>query len=233
MTPPGRRERNRATRRSSYLAAALRVATEEGLHAVTMQRLADDLDCAVGTVYTYFPSKSALVAEVQREAIERLTQSYAVLRGELDGAGADALTHVVAVGRFWIDIGRTYPQETRLLQLLMSHGEQALTDDDVNRVLPAAMTHLEIGRVAIERAFPKSDALACTITMAAAINGVLQVGRLARIAPDLLDGERLAAALLDDLLVGWGATRAALTKAHARVDQLAKRAPLARPVPES
>jgi AcrR family transcriptional regulator len=212
------------------LAVALRIATDEGLDAVTMQRLANELDCAVGTVYTYFPSKSALVAEVQREAIERLTASYRVLERELED---NPLTHVVAVGRFWIDIGRHYPQETRLLQLLMSHGEQALADDDIGRVLPAALDHLEIGRAAVARAFPKSDALARTITLAAAINGVLQVGRLARIAPDLLDGERLAVELLDHLLIGWGASRAALTKAHSHVDALAARAPLARPIPES
>ena len=227
----GRRERNRAARRTSYLGAALRIATEEGLHAVTMQRLADELDCAVGTVYTYFPSKSALVAAVQSEAIERLTASYAQLNAEL--ADAEPLTHVVAVGRFWIDIGRSYPQETRLLQLLMSHGEQALNDEDVNRVLPAAMTHLEIGREAIARAFPESDALARTITLAATLNGVLQVGRLARIAPELLDGERLAAAVLDDILLGWGADLGALAQAHSHVDALAKRGPLARPIPES
>jgi AcrR family transcriptional regulator len=236
LTPPGRRERNRASRRSSYLRVALRLATDEGLHAVTMQRLAAELDCAVGTVYTYFPSKSALVAEVQREAIGRLTASYAQLRAELDEAGAGPLAHVVAVGRFWIDIGRTYPQETRLLQLLMSHGEQALTDDDdVLRVLPAALEHLDIGRQAIETAFADAahDAFARTITLAAALNGVLQIGRLARIAPEVLDGERLAAAALDTLLLGWGASRRDLADAHDTVDVLAARGPLARPIPES
>ena len=44
----------------------------EGFDALTMQRLADECDAAVGAVYRYFPSKGALVAEVQREAIDRL-----------------------------------------------------------------------------------------------------------------------------------------------------------------
>ncbi|HZN15519.1 MAG TPA: helix-turn-helix domain-containing protein [Acidimicrobiales bacterium] len=244
QTLTGRRSRNRAVRHEGYLATALRIATEEGLHAVTMQRLAAELDCAVGTVYTYFPSKSALVAEVQQQAIERLTRSFGQLRAELDDVVADeasavqALTRVVAVARFWINIGRVYPQETRLLQLLMSQGEQALSPEDVVRVAPGALRHLELAREAIAAAID-SDALSPgiamdrTVTLVAAINGVLQVGRLAHLDPVLLDGERLAAALVDDLLRGWGADLGRLAAAHTHVDALAARGPLARPIPET
>ena len=244
QTSAGKRSRNRESRHRGYLATALRIATAEGLHAVTMQRLADELDCAVGTIYTYFPTKSALVAEVQREAIARLTSSYAVLDTELEAAlaretaGLAALTRVVAIARFWIDIGRTYPQETRLLQLLMSQGEHALSTEDALRVAPGALEHLELARVPIAAAvdagaFSAGDAMARTITLVAAINGVLQVGRLAYLDPVLLDGERLAAALVDDVLTGWGADLGSLAAAHAHVDALASSGPLARPITET
>ena len=231
-----RRTRNREARLQGYLATALRIATAEGLDALTMQRLADELDCAVGTVYTYFPSKSALVAEVQQQAIERLTRSYLQLQSEL--VDADPLTHVVAIARFWIDIVHTYPEETRLLQLLMSQGEHALNADDVVRVAPGALRHLELAREPIAAAtaagaFHAGDPLARTITLVAAINGVLQVSRLAHLDPELLNGERLAAALVDDVLSGWGADLGALALAHSHVDVLAARGPLARPLQES
>jgi AcrR family transcriptional regulator len=231
----GRRVRNRQARLDGYLATALRIATAEGLDAVTMQRLADELDCAVGTVYTYFPSKSALVAEVQQEAIERLTRSYLLLRDEL--GAVDPLTQVVAIARFWIDIARTYRQETRLLQLLMSQGEQALSPEDVVRVAPGALRHLELAREPIAAAIDvgalnPGDPWARTITLVAAINGVLQVGRLAHLDPELLNGERLAAALVDDILTGWGADLGDLAHAHTYVDALAAGGPLARPLQE-
>jgi TetR/AcrR family tetracycline transcriptional repressor len=218
------------------LATALRIATAEGLDAVTMQRLATELDCAVGTIYTYFPSKSALVAEVQQQAIERLTRSYLQLGDELEGA--DPLTHVVAIARFWIDIVRTYPEETRLLQLLMSQGERALGPEDVLRVAPGALRHLELARepiaaATVAGALGAGDPWARTITLVAAINGVLQVSRLAHLDPELLNGERLARALVDDVLTGWGADRGALAHAHASVDALAAGGPLARPLQES
>ena len=78
--PAGRRERNRRLRYRRYLDAGMHIATTDGVKSLTMQRLAADLGCAVGTVYTYFPSKGALLAELQREAVERLSVSYRLIR---------------------------------------------------------------------------------------------------------------------------------------------------------
>jgi hypothetical protein len=70
-----------------------------------------------------------------------------------------------------------------------------------------------------------------TVVLAAALNGVLQVGKLARWDAELLDGGRLARILIDDLLTGWGATADHLAAAHAVIDGIARRQPLARPLP--
>ena len=75
------------------------------------------------------------------------------------------------------------------------------------------------------------DAMDRTIVLAAALNGVLQVSKLARWDADLLDGARLARLLVDDLLVGGGADPALLAEAHAVIDGIARRQPLARPLP--
>jgi AcrR family transcriptional regulator len=238
----GRRERNRLARHRSYLDTALHLATTEGLAAVTMQRLADELDCAVGTVYTYFPSKGALVAEVQREAIDRLAASYLVLVGELDArlpasepVEVATLTHVLAVARFFIDADITYPEETRLLQILMSATEPAMPDADATRVVPSAMrllgyAHDRIVAAVDAGSLAAGDASDRTVTLAAAVSGVLQVGRLARWDAELLDGHRLANAFVDDLLTGWGAEVGALAAADAHVVALRATGPLARPI---
>ncbi len=68
------------------------------------------------------------------------------------------------------------------------------------------------------------------MVLAAALNGVLQVGKLARWDADLLDGGRLARVLIDDLLTGWGAPAEHLAAAHLVVDRIARRQPLARPL---
>jgi AcrR family transcriptional regulator len=235
-----RRARNRLARHHDYLQAALQIATDEGLDALTMARLASAVDAAVGTVYTYFPSKGALVAEVQREAIERIAASYLTLLPVLEERVADldpsvaALAHVVGFARFSIESVTTLPQEQRLLQQLL-HADDAVPTEEGGRVLPAVFRLLDLARERFARAaevgaLGPAEAMERTIVLAAALNGVLQLGRLARWDPDLLDGERLARLLVDDLLVGFGADPALLAQAHAAVDGIARRQPLARPV---
>jgi AcrR family transcriptional regulator len=238
----GRRARNRLARHRDYLRTALQIATEDGIHALTMQRLAAEVDAAVGTVYTYFPSKGALIAEVQREAVDRLTGSYLLLRPAIEERVADAdpsiagLAHLVGFARFCIESVDTLPQEQRLLQQLMFDADQIVPTEEGARVLPTVLRLLDLARERFEAAtragaLHAGDAMDRTIVLAAALNGVLQVGKLARWDEELLDGGRLARILIDDLLTGWGAAPGNLAAAHAVIDAIARRQPLARPLP--
>lgn len=240
-TTVGRRERNRLARHHDYLQTALQIATQEGLDALTMARLASEVDAAVGTVYTYFPSKGALVAEVQREAIERIAASYLTLLPVIEERVADldpavaALAHLVGFARFSIESVETLPLEQELLQQLLQAHEAVPTEEGA-RVLPAVFRLLDLARERFDHAtaagaLHPADGMDRTIVLAAALNGVLQLRRLARWDPELLDGTRLARQLVDDLLAGFGAHADALAQAHAVVDRIARRQPLARPVP--
>lgn len=237
----GKRALNRLARHSEYLQTALRIATEDGLDALTMQRLAAEVEAAIGTVYTYFPSKGALLAEVQREAIDRLMGSYLLLRPDVEARVRDAdptlaaTAHVVAFARFWIASLETHPQEQVLLQQLMNDSRRVVPDDELGRVLPAILRLLDLGRerfeaAAVAGALHAGDAMDRTITFAAALSGVLGVGKLDRWDVDLLDGRRLARSLTDDLLVGWGADPATVAEANGILDAIARQHHLARPL---
>ena len=240
--PAGRRERNRLARHAEYLQTALQIATDEGLAAVTMQRLAGEVGAAVGTIYTYFPSKGALVAEVQREAIERITASYLQLRPAIDERTADldpsvaALAHLVGFARFCIESVDSLPQEQRLLQQLVFDAAEIVPTEEGARVLPAVLRllHLANDRFAVAQevgALSPGDAMERTVVLAASLNGVLQISKLARWDSDLLDGARLARRLVDDLLGGMGADPDLLARGHDVIDAVARRRPLARPLP--
>lgn len=239
----GVRERNRLARHRAYLGAALHLVFEEGLEALTMQRLAAEVGASVGSVYTYFPSKGALVAEVQREAIERLGASAVALGTDVERTVADAepavaaLAPVVAFGRFWLTANRTYPEEMQLLLLLLSDVSEAVPAEEGGRVVPAALRLLglaetALGAAAEAGAVGTGDAWPRTIALGAALTGCVQLAVVERWDPDLLSPSTAGRHVLDGLLLGWGADPTALAAAHLLVDRLEADAPLARPIVE-
>lgn len=243
--PTGRRAQSRLLRHRTYLRVALEIVTTEGLDALTMQRIAKEAGAAVGTVYTYFPSKAALVAEVQREAIETLGRSYVLLHARLEQALADgdplpadqqALTRLLAFVRFWIAAFDEYPQEAGLNAMLLA--QPSMMDlEDAARVLPAALRLLDAARSCIvdcteAGALSAGDAFDRVVTLAAAVTGTVQVQSLRDLDQHLFDGSRLASQLALDLLRGWGAAEPTLVVAVARVEALAAAGPLAPPIPD-
>jgi AcrR family transcriptional regulator len=238
-TPPdvdqpglGRRARNRRDRERAYLAAAMDIAGRDGLQALTMQRLADEVDSAVGTVYTYFPSKGALVAELQREAIEHLTASYHLVRDRSDALlaawgdpRAEAVARLAVFGRFWIAAADSLPEEASFLHRLISESDQEVPPEELHRVLPAADALLEEARTCVTAAaavgaITVDEPRDVVIRWAAALTGVLLTSNLAPLNPDAFDGRRLARILQRDLLAGWGAPADALAAAERHVADL-------------
>lgn len=240
---PGRRARNRLERERAYLDAALDIAGRDGLRNLTMARLADQVDAAVGTVYTYFPSKGALVAELQREAIERLTASYHLIRDRSDDelAGWDdpraaALARLALFGRFWVASVDTLPQEASFLHALISESEELVPPEEQHRVLPAAMALLDEARARLEDgvaagAVVVDDPMDVVIRWAAALTGVLLTSNLAPLNPTAFDGRRLARILQHDLLLAWAVSPELVARAEAHVADLEAEGPLAPPLP--
>ncbi len=230
--PSARREQHRIARTRQFLGTALDIVTTEGFDALTMQRLADQCDSAIGAVYRYFPSKGALVAEVQREAVERISTSYALIRARsepgLSGLGErmHSLARLVLMGRWFVSLTETHPQELRLFQMLMSEWRLVVPVEEGVRVVPSVMRLLDEARGCIDDASnagaldQRDEAMTRVVIWAAAVGGVLEAGRLDEYDADLFNGTRLALTLTFDLFTAWGASRDELASASEIVDSL-------------
>jgi AcrR family transcriptional regulator len=228
-----------------FLDTAFAIVSEEGFDALTMQRLADETDAAIGAVYRYFPSKSALVAEVQRAAIDRLIASFTLIVDRAERAfaalGLDppalATARLVLFGRWFVATADAYPQELHMLQLLMSDSRHQMSVEDGMRVVPSAMALLDRVRTCVEAATEigildaREDPMDRVVTWAAAVGGVLQLSSLGVYDAELFDGDRLARNLTADLFVAWGAPRERVEAADRIVDDLRAAGPLAPRLP--
>src|SRR5687768_8022335 len=68
-----RRAERRASRREEVLVAAMRLVSEEGLEALTIQRIASAIGASVGGLYRYYEGKDALLWALQERAIAALS----------------------------------------------------------------------------------------------------------------------------------------------------------------
>jgi len=212
-----RRLRSRADRREAFLEAARQLIEEHGIEALTVKAVAERLDAAVGTLYTCFPSKGALIAALQVEAIERLGAAYARaaddLESDLTARDADvdtaALARLVAFGRSLIAVAEVLPEEFRLQQRLLN-GQAGYDDRDLALVVPVAFDVLARPERLLRDAvtlgvLEAGDSFDRTVTWVAGINGVLTLGSLAASVAAGFAPASLADRLHLTLLRGWGA----------------------------
>lgn len=90
----GRRDRRKRLTRAAIAEHGWRLFAEHGFAAVTVARIAQAADVAVGTVFNYFPSKEAILFDRADELVEDLA---ATVRSRPPGSG------VVAGFRTWHD----------------------------------------------------------------------------------------------------------------------------------
>jgi len=185
-----RRGAVRDFKRAGILAAAIDVFTRTGLEGATIRAIAQAAGYTAGAVYSYFPTKEAIYADI-------LAQSLAALREAIDAASrqaADDEARVRATIRAFYDFYRERPQELELgfylFQGMRPRGLSREIDRALNSKLIAALMRI---RGAIVRLGALRPLAAHRETVAAMchISGVLLMARTGRLKtldsdPDML-----------------------------------------------
>ena len=71
-----RKEREREARKNAILEAAKTVFFQKGLHAATMDQIAEAAELSKGTLYLYFPNKEELYISIFLEGLELLHERF-------------------------------------------------------------------------------------------------------------------------------------------------------------
>jgi AcrR family transcriptional regulator len=115
-----RRERERATARGSILSAARDLARREGWDAVTMRRLAGEIEYSANFAYRYFTGRDDILLALVRDGFARLRDAMATA-GQLAAsasAGQAASTEAAAVrraGHAYLDFALAEPDLYQLM----------------------------------------------------------------------------------------------------------------------
>lgn len=242
----GAREELRLRRQEAILDVALEVVTTQGHDALTMQRLADELECGIASVYRLFPSKDALVAELLRHALDvlhassrlGLEQVAAEAEARALPPGDAALAGAVATAWFWVVAEDGFPSQVDLVRRLFVDRRIVVPDEQAAGVLPGALLMLQEGARAVDEAvalgaLAPGDGVERTVVLVASITGVLQTAKFGRWDQARFDGRRLARVAVRDSFTAWGADPAALDAAVSLVVELGAEGRIAPPVEDA
>ena len=100
-----RRGRERAGREHRIVAVARRIAESEGWDAVTIRRLADEIEYSQPVLYSHFENRDAIVAAVAVEGFREITDALRKAAARLPGRQS-ALENVAAA---YLDFAQKHP----------------------------------------------------------------------------------------------------------------------------
>jgi AcrR family transcriptional regulator len=125
-----RREREKDEVKTRILDAARELFAEEGVAAVTMRRISDQLEYTPGALYRHFPDKAALLEALVMTDYAAFSAAFAAL-AEI----ADPLERIRQAGRAYISFGLSHPHHYQLL--FMTRPPDAAPDTPAVHPIPS------------------------------------------------------------------------------------------------
>lgn len=210
--------RKRTARRDEMLDAALKLLEREGLRALTVHRLAEELDQSVGALYRYFPGKAGLLVALQERAIAALEidvvrelarVNEALAAVPLQRQAADLVRLLAALTPF-IEGHVHTPARHRLIDELLSTPEAILSPADlkaVNSHLAPLLSRVVdcLGAAVGSRALRDGDNAVRARVLWAAFHGIDHLRKRDRGEPEALRSPVLLMEMVRTLFRGFGA----------------------------
>lgn len=224
------RARRRVARIEEILDTAERLLDADGMHALTMQRLAQALGTTVGATYRYFDSKDAILGALQRRVLEHLAADLerALARYEAAHPRASrigALSRVCVAARTFASMPARRPTHARLLARMMAEPDNVLPPAiaEGNAAVALSLASAVVRELAAAREAgalgPGADFERAWLLWSS-LSGLTQTKKLARWGVPGLELDALGERLVASLLVGWGAEPARAREAWARAGEV-------------
>ena len=198
MTLKQRRAREKQALREGILEASRSLARQEGWSAVTIRKIAAQIEYSPPMVYEYFASKGDLLLELLREGFRLLA---ATMQRAFE-ATRDGEERLLNIGEAYCQFARTYPE---LYQVM--HGLGGVPLDAQERMLAAQ----EICQISLDalttwaraRSVTLDDPAEAVETLWAVLHGVVSLYIVDRPQGEDRRAERLARQTIKSLLAAW------------------------------
>lgn len=221
-----KREERRASRREDVQKAALKIVASEGLSALTIQRVAKEVDASVGGLYRYFPSKEAMImavaAAILRELDEAQARDLATARPLLASSGEPAvvldLTELMLLVSVYTRLGARNFEHHALLNAVHADVSPVLPvegAEELDRAVGPLLTRvvLQLKKLEGSGTFVPADGMMRAYVLWGTMFGINQFRTRDRFVPAAYASRKVLAEMFAALVTGFGAPRDVATRA--------------------
>lgn len=223
-----KREERRASRREDVQKAALKIVASEGLSALTIQRVAKEVDASVGGLYRYYPSKEAMIMAVAvailRELDEAQVRDLAAAKPLLGAAGVPEdvveLTELMLLVSVYTRLGARNFEHHALLNAVHADVSPVLPVEGAEELDQAVAPLLvrvvqQLKKLEARGTFVVADGTMRAYVLWATMFGVNQFRTRDRFVPAAYASRKILADTFTNLVIGFGATRESAVRAAA------------------
>lgn len=229
---------NRARKMREILSVALDLAVEGGLDNLTLHGLAERMGRSVAAVYRYYPSKEAVVRELQRLVATHIGVLNADTAARIDDWAREkglseqdlALAQVIGSAKTYELFAAASPAEFGLVTHYLGNPANVLSEQDVRMVFDVTRGNLQrladfVAAAQDTGAIGPGDARERTLMIWGALQGTIQLLKVTRRGAAWGEADTLPDATLHALLLGWGASEASLSEVLGELKQRSLAAP--------
>jgi len=197
--------------REAILAAATRAVEEDGLEALTVKRLADELGVALGGIYHYVDGIEEVLIMLEQRALEGLGEAMREADDSAVAAGRSAFERLATAIRVFVDDAARAPGRHRLVDALLSAQAPLFSPEravEAEGALAAILAHVArlFDAAVAEGALAPGDPDVRTHLVWAALHGLDHFRKRDTRAPRRVRHRALVSAMLEALFSSFGAS---------------------------
>ena len=219
-----RRTRKRLEKTRLILSTAQTILLNEGLEAVTVHRIARELDLTVGALYRYFPSKQAMLTalgeDIVRGFTSALTQVAQQFRTEYQDGPLLDISEVFVIGYAFLDLAERSPARYRMVDLMLVDPRTMVQEEDRMTVLHTlfellARVESRLAAAAEANLISPGPYRERTIGLWSSLLGISSMQKMRRLYPEQVPADQLPQHTLHPLFIAWDCKASDIEEASA------------------
>jgi len=207
------KQKRREAKEKNILDMSMKLILENGLAGFSINRLAAELDYTPGALYRYYPSRDAIIAELEAMVIWDFQRYFRETFPEAEKLSIEPedepVLKLILLSELYLAVSILEPAKYYLITAIIADSRVLVNDHEAEKVRDALLPLLSdvsrlFSQVQVYGLFNSGNSFERSIIYLSVIQGVLQLKKIKRLAGSLFELNSIYFSAIETLFSGWG-----------------------------